>query len=82
MILDDHEIRRRKATSARIDMVCQMWPAQARLRDADKRLDALRAAYKKATDDDERERLSDLTCECFEEMGDLIDLISDQIGDY
>jgi hypothetical protein len=36
----------------------------------------LRAAYREATDDDERDRLSDLTCEAFERAGRLIDMIS------
>jgi hypothetical protein len=76
--LDDHERRRRMATSAIIDMVCMMWPAQAHLRDEEKRLHALRDAMSKAKGA-ERDLLSDAFCETLERMGELIDLIGDQM---
>jgi hypothetical protein len=79
MILDDHETRRRKATSAMGDMVCSMWPAQAHLRDETNRLVELRAVYRRATNEDERERLSDAVIESLERMGRLVDLIAEQM---
>jgi hypothetical protein len=48
-------------------------------RDEGLRLEELRAAYRKATGEDERDRLSDAVCACFERMGELIDLIGDQM---
>ena len=79
MMLDDHERRRRMATSAIGDMVCQMWPAQAWLRDEGNRLDELQAAYRNATSEHERDRLSNAVCESLERMGRLVDLIAEQL---
>jgi hypothetical protein len=79
MMLDDHERRRRMATSAVIDMVCQCWPAQAHLRDEGNHLRRLRDARKAASDEAEQDRLSDeITASC-ERMCSLIDILADQM---
>jgi hypothetical protein len=75
MILNDHERRRRLATTARIDMICQHVPVHAHLRDATNRLVALREACRKSTSSGERDRLCEQTLECLTEMGRLVDLI-------
>jgi hypothetical protein len=79
MMLDDHERRRRMATSALIDMVCQRWPAQAHLRDEGNLLQGLRAQRKAATSDAERDRLCDAIIESCERMCALVDLLGDQL---
>jgi hypothetical protein len=77
--LADHERRRRMATSAIIDMVCMMWPAQAWLRDEGNRMKQLREQQKAATSERERDRLSDEIVASLERMCDLIDVLAEQM---
>ena len=79
MILDDHEIRRRKATSALIDMVCCRWPAQAWLRDEGNLMQELRAARNALPEGAERDRLSDEIVKSCERMLGLLDLLTEQM---
>jgi hypothetical protein len=79
MILHDHEIRRRKATSALIDMICQRWPAQAHLRDEGNRLKDLRKQYKAMGEGDARDRLSDAISASCERMIVLVDVLMEQM---
>jgi hypothetical protein len=77
--LDDHERRRRIATSAVIDMVCQCWPAQAHLRDEGDHMRRLREQRKATSDEAERDRLSDAIADSCERMCALIDVLAEQM---
>jgi hypothetical protein len=48
-------------------------------RDEGLRIEELRAAYRKATGEDERDHQSDAIVESLERMGRLVDLISEQM---
>jgi hypothetical protein len=79
MILDDHEIRRRLATTHMIRMITMRWPAQWHLARAGDHIQELRARREAATDEVEQDRLSDEICTACEHMCDLIDILSTQL---
>jgi hypothetical protein len=61
-------------------MVCQCWPAQAHLRDEGNRLRDLREARKAASNDAERDRLTDAITDSCERMIGLMDVLMEQMS--
>lgn len=78
--MDDATTLRRKAASAMIELIMQHWPAYAALRDEQRNYDTLFAALRGADDEIECERLFAALEQSQDRLGQLIDLVTDQIG--
>jgi hypothetical protein len=79
MKLDDHETRRRKATSAVIDMVCCRWPAQWHLRAEGDLMQELRKARNALPEGDEQDRLTEAITASCERMCEILDVLERQM---